>query len=529
MPESYSSSALAERPVEKKNPDVSVVIVCHNQARYLRDAIDSVTAQTVDSLEIIVVDDGSTDQTPAIAQACPGIRYVRQENRGLASARNTGIRESAGDYLVFLDADDRLLPHAVESGLNHFREYPDTGFVFGTYRNIFDDGSAAPTDAASIPDHDEYRHLLQGNFIGMHGAVLYSREVIEAAGGFNEALRACEDYELYLRIARQWRIRGHRALVAEYRQHDHNMSKDRTLMLRSVLSVLAAERKQTQDRGHRQALRHGVRVWRDYYGPLLWEQWMAAPGPRALAKIFLLWPGGVSKRLARSLVRRASAAVRLPFRFGGFRRTSPVSRRFGFDRGQPIDRHYIETFLAGHAGHVRGRVLEVGDDAYSRRFGGARVVAQDILHVVPGHPGVTIVADLSDAPQVPSSRFDCVILTQTMHYIFDLDAAVRTLHRILKPGGALLVTLPGISAICRDQEDRDSDCWRFTASSARRLFARHFGDANTSVNTYGNVLTAVAFLEGLAVQDLKPEELDHCDRDYPVTIAVAAFKPEERG
>jgi glycosyltransferase involved in cell wall biosynthesis len=526
MAQSALSSAIAERPAPAVNPSVSVVIVCHNQARYLRDAIDSVIAQTVRGLEIIVVDDGSTDETPAIARSCAAVSYIRQENRGLASARNTGLRESCGEYIVFLDADDRLLPHAVESGLDLYREHPDSGFVFGGYRNIFDDGSAAPTDAPAIPDRDEYRHLLQGNFIGMHGAVLYSRQVIEVAGGFNQNLHACEDYELYLRIARRWRIRGHRAVVAEYRQHDTNMSKDRALMLTSVLAVLAEERKQVHDRLHRQALRVGIRVWREYYGPQLWEQWRAAPGLRALAKLFLLWPSGVSKRLARGLAKQVLIVTGRPFRFGDFRRLSPISRHFGFDRGQPIDRHYIETFLEQHSAAVRGRVMEVGDDAYSRRFGAQKMTAQDVLHVVPGYPGATVIADLSDAPHIPADRFDCIILTQTMHYIFDLDAAVATLYRVLKPGGTLLATLPGISSICRDQDDKDADCWRFTASSAQRLFANHFGKENTSVTTYGNVLTAIAFLQGLAVEDLKPEEIVHCDPNYQVTIAVAAIKRE---
>jgi glycosyltransferase involved in cell wall biosynthesis len=521
------SLAIVERPAQSTSPLVSAVIVCHNQARYLEDAIASVLAQTWHNVEIIVVDDGSKDETPTVARSYSEVHYVHQENKGLASARNTGLRESSGEFVVFVDADDRLLPHAVESGLDLFRKHPDSGFVFGAYRNIFDDGSAAPTEAPAIPQRDEYRHLLQGNFIGMHGAVLYSRQVIELAGGFNQNLHACEDYELYLRIARRWRIRGHSDVVAEYRQHDTNMSKDRALMLTSVIAVLTAERKQIRDPLNRRALRTGMRVWRDYYGPLLWEQWTAAPGLRALAKMFRLWPGGVSKRLAGALARRVSRATGRQFRFGDFRRLSPVSRQFGFDRGQPIDRYYIETFLAQQAAAVRGRVMEIGDDAYSRRFGAERVTGQDILHVVPGYPGATIIADLADAPHIPSNRFDCVILTQTMHYIFDLDAAVGTLHRVLKPGGTLLATLPGISSICRDQEDKDSDCWRFTASSARRLFAKTFGGENTSVTTYGNVLTAVAFLEGLAVQDLKPEELSHCDPNYQVTIAVAAIKREQ--
>jgi SAM-dependent methyltransferase len=201
-----------------------------------------------------------------------------------------------------------------------------------------------------------------------------------------------------------------------------------------------------------------------------------------------------------------------------------VSRQFGFDRGLPIDRYYIESFLTESAGTIGGVVLEIGDDSYSRRFGGKRITRQDVLHVVPGHPGATIIADLGDALEIPSSRFDCIILTQTMHYIFDLRAAAATLYRILKPGGTLLATLPGISPVCRDQHDKNSDCWRFTAASAATLFAMDFGAANVRVRTYGNVLTAVAFLEGLCAGDLRPYELDHHDPDYQVTIAVNARK-----
>jgi len=170
----------------------------------------------------------------------------------------------------------------------------------------------------------------------------------------------------------------------------------------------------------------------------------------------------------------------------------------------------------------------VGDDSYSRRFGAGKINRQDVLHIVPGSPGATIIADLAHAPHIPPECFDCIILTQTLQYIFDLEGAAATLYRILKPGGALLATLPGISQICRDQEDKDSDCWRFTPSSARRLFARHFAQEHTHVGASGNVLAATAFLEGLAVEDLSREELDVHDPDYPLTITVVATK-ERRG
>jgi hypothetical protein len=209
--------------------------------------------------------------------------------------------------------------------------------------------------------------------------------------------------------------------------------------------------------------------------------------------------------------------------FGSLRRLNPVSNVFGYDRGLPIDRHYIESFLNEHSSVIRGRVLEVGDDSYSKKFGGARIEQQDVLHVLPGYPGATIIADISNAPHIPSDTFDSIIFTQTLQYVFDPHAAVRTLWRILKPGGTILATVPGLSRILRDQADTESDCWRFTGFSAKRLFTESFG-SNVSIETYGNVLVAVAFIEGLATFELRREELDYRDQDFQVVIAIRATK-----
>ena len=509
---------------EIKQPLVSVVIVCYNQACYLGQAIESALAQTHCPLEVLVVDDGSTDDTSAIAGSYPKVRYVRQTNRGLAAARNTGLRHCTGEYVAFLDADDRLLPRAIQAGVSCMQQAPDCGFVFGAYRNIYSDGSPAPADPPPSIDHDHYWNLLQGNFIGMHAAVLYRWEVLQALGGFNERLAACEDYDLYLRAARKCEVKRHLEVVAEYRQHDTNMSKDRAFMLRSALRVLKMHRRSLPDRRHRKALRSGMRVWRDYYGSLLFEDWKQNRTLAGLLPILRLNPRLLAHAFMRAVSRLAPTSRRVDF--GSLRRTEPLSRRFGFDRGQPIDRYYIESFLAANAAAIRGRVLEIGDDHYSRTFGGDRIARQDVLHVAAERPGVTITADLSRAPHIPEATFDCIVLTQTLHYIFDLKAAVATVRRILKPGGVVLATLPGISQTCRDQDDKESDCWRFTESSARRLFTECFGAENVRLETRGNVLAATAFLQGLCVQDLTAEKLDRRDPDYPLTITVIAIKPK---
>jgi FkbM family methyltransferase len=209
--------------------------------------------------------------------------------------------------------------------------------------------------------------------------------------------------------------------------------------------------------------------------------------------------------------------------FGDLRRLTPVSTEWGYDRGTPVDRYYIERFLAEHSADVRGRVLEVGDDSYTRQYGDDRVEVRDVLHVREGAPGATIVADLTDADHIPSNAFDCIIFTQTLHLIYDTRAALRTLHRILKPGGVLLATFPGISQIDHG-EWADTWYWSFTSRSARRLFGEIFADV--AVEPFGNVLVATSFLQGLAWQELRPEELDHRDAAYELVITVRAVKKE---
>ena len=209
--------------------------------------------------------------------------------------------------------------------------------------------------------------------------------------------------------------------------------------------------------------------------------------------------------------------------FGSLRRTTPVSRQFGFDRGLSIDRYYIEQFLAKSAEVIRGRVLEVADSGYTRRFGGGKVDSAEVLHLQDGE-GATIVADLTDAPQIPSDTFDCVVLTQTLPFIYDVRAAISTLYRILRPSGTLLATFPGISEISRYDMDRWGDYWRFTSLSARRLFEEAFTPGDVEVDVHGNVLAAVAFLHGLAAEELRERELAYRDPDYELLITVGATK-----
>ena len=234
------------------------------------------------------------------------------------------------------------------------------------------------------------------------------------------------------------------------------------------------------------------------------------------------------KLVRRDLVRWAHRLTARPpiggIEFGDLRRLTPISDDWGFDRGEPIDRFYIRKFMERYADTVRGRVLEIGNNDLTVRHGGDRISCSDVLHVKNSGPPVTIVADLSDGEGIPSDAFDCVILTQTLQLIYDAPAVVRTLHRILKPGGSALVTVPAITRISRYDMDRWGQFWSFTTRSARRLFEDVFAPAGVEVEAYGNVLTAVAFLHGAAANELRVEELMHTDADFEVLVTIRATR-----
>ena len=234
-------------------------------------------------------------------------------------------------------------------------------------------------------------------------------------------------------------------------------------------------------------------------------------------------PASVRRRLRPARSAYVDWRRRRPVDLGALRRTTPIDPNWGFERGTPIDRVYVERFIGSHAADIRGRVLEIAAPDYTSRYG--RGVEQvDILMAKEGNPGATIVGDLADAPHIPSDSFDCAIVTQTLQFVYDVRAALATLHRILAPGGVLLVTVPGITKISPPEDEEYGEWWHYTGRSLRRLAEEAFGGDEVEVETYGNVLTAAGFLYGLAASDLKPEELDATDRLYEVIVAVRAVK-----
>ena len=402
--------------------------------------------------------------------------------------------------------------------------------VYGGHIRISADGSQLGDDIYRPVSNDPYADLLAGNTIGMNAVVLYRRDILLAVGGFDEGLRLCEDYDVYLRLARKYPVVSHPEIVAEYRWHGRNVSRNTALMLRATLAVHDRHREQTGAR--EQAWRAGRQAWKSWYKVDQRERWDGKQGGTPLHRTDLARMAlkQAKSRLRNGRLHRLYARIRGTWppplgsvRFGQLGTTRPVSLDFGWDRGIPIDRYYIEHFLQARATDIRGRVLEIADDAYSSRFGGSRITRQDILHLHAGNSKATLVGDLAQPGVLPEDAFDCIVMTQTLHLIFDLPQAAGHLHSALRRGGVLLLTVPGISAIDRGEWGANW-CWSLSPVSVTRLFEPCFGNGALTVEAYGNVFSATTFLQGLVLEEIEQSKLDTYDPAYPVIVALRAIK-----
>jgi len=525
-------------------PLVSVVAIFLDAERFLEEAIESVLAQSYLRWELLLVDDGSSDGSSAIACRYAArdpdrVRYLEHpghRNLGMSASRNLGLQHARGEYLALLDADDVWFPGKLARQVELLEAHPDAAMLSGAPLYWFG-WTGQPEDAArdyvidlKLPADRIYDapslllpFLRRAAPTPCPSDVMVRRDRAIGVGGFEAHFTGVnmvyEDQAFFSKLLARYPAFVAAETWDRYRQHPA-----------SCYAVSKATG------GRERARRYFLEWFRGY----LRQQGLAG-GPVWEAVHAELRPFGLRARTAGALERVARAAVspsarawlraRLPgrrsrpVRFGTFRSLTPVSRKFGWDRGGlPVDRYYIERFLARHAGDISGHVLEVRDDAYTRKFGGSRVARVDVLHPTADNPRATIIADLTRADSIASDSFDCIVLTQVLPFIPDVPAAVRTLHRILRPGGVVLATMPGISQIVRYDMDRWGDYWRFTSLSARRIFECAFPGGEVRVEARGNVLAATAFLQGLSTRDLSEAELDHRDPDYEVLITVRAVK-----
>jgi glycosyltransferase involved in cell wall biosynthesis len=546
-------------------PTVSVIVPLWNAQPFLPAALESVFSQTFRGWELVLVDDGSTDGSAELAGAYAArtperVRYLQHPDRGhrgVAASRNLGVRHARGRYVAFLDADDVWFPAKLERQLMILEAEPRAAMI-DSPAQVWHSWSETPEDRERdyvvnpfsdpglvAPPALLLHQLANAPDLPTLSTVLIRREALDRVGGFDESFPAAvqkwEDTAFLSKVHLKESVFVMTECLSRIRRHQNSL---RAIMSRTGhiregrLAYLGwlerhLRRYSVDEPGIWQA--HRRAVWR-FRHPVL------AAARQDLSPVSVTG----ARSLVASAARRAIAEFnrgRLKQRwkrrrldprlgrvdFGDLRRVSPVARKLGRDRGLPIDRHYIEHFLAARAERIGGHVLEIGDDRYTRQFGGTRVTRSDVLHVTPDNPRATIVADLTGASHVPSDRFDCIILTQTLHYIYRLSAAVATLYRILKPGGTVLATMGGVTQTSRTATGEWDYYWNFTAASARTLFEERFPAPSVFVESFGNVLAATAYLYGLATEELRLEELDYCDPDFQFLIAVTAVKPHDGG
>lgn len=248
---------------------ISVIVPCYNQGRYLSKAIESILTQTYKQYEIVVVDDGSTDNTQLIAESYSVVKYVYQSNQGLSAARNKGIDCSTGKYLVFLDSDDWLLPDALQINLRYLLQNPGLAFVSGAHTVYYEDGTPMSEVRREV-SKDNYLRFLETNYIGMIATVLFQRWAFDTIR-YDIALGTCEDYDLYLKMARLYPVMQHTGMIAIYRMHNKNVSGNPIVMLKNALSVLERQRSLLRNKEENKALKKGQAMWKWYYSHLIYN------------------------------------------------------------------------------------------------------------------------------------------------------------------------------------------------------------------------------------------------------------------
>jgi glycosyltransferase involved in cell wall biosynthesis len=264
---SESRNATSTMTATRNAPLISVVIPCYNQARYLADAITSALGQTHKRVQIVVVDDGSVDNTAEVVARYPTVCFVRQGNQGAAEARNAGFLHSSGEYVIFLDADDRLTATGTESHLRCFAEHPEVGFVVGDIDLISGDGSYLSSPRAPDLAANQYEQLLKADHVANTIAVMFRRSVFQDVGGFDRSYSAAEDYEILLRVARVFPGAQHRSVVAQYRRHESNTSRKGASMLNWMHKVMQSQRSFVNGNpALKAAHKQGWIRWRHFYG-----------------------------------------------------------------------------------------------------------------------------------------------------------------------------------------------------------------------------------------------------------------------
>ncbi len=519
-------------------PRLSILVPVFNGAHFLDDAVGTVLAQSFRDWELLLFDDGSTDSSREICQRYaatdPRIRcssHPKRANRGQFATRVAAANAAESELVALLDQDDLWDPLYLEKHLRIWNEVERSNVQLSYGPGAYWHPNAPERDYVqpmppTAPRVFQPPELLASFFERHYAATplpsctLLRRDALRAVERFSELARGsqCEDQYLSWFVASRWPIAIHSEAWVRYRQHDASAL---ARMLSAPKSAKRAERRflEVAQKELRQLhpshplLRSGrleerlreLGAGQSARQRLVTRLGRAAPRPQGMVGAL---------RQAWSVGRTLGARSRLAYG------VLPLSEAFGEDRGVPITRHYVGQFLAEHTADVRGRCLEFEGADYTRRYGGAAVEHSDVLHLDASNPAATIVADLTAENDIPSERYDCIIATFVLHEIFDLDAAVRELHRILKPGGTLLIAVPHVT-MC---EPKYNELWRFTVQGITELLAETFGADGTTIRAYGNSLTAAGQIRGLVAHEFSDRELEVHDPRFAVVICARVTK-----
>lgn len=470
-------------------PDlVSIVVTARPGFPGFDETTASALAQTHPVTEVIVVAGG---RQTALSVRDRRVRFLEADPAPTSHLRNRGLAAAGGSAVMFVDAGERLLPDAASVGFHELALDSNCSFASGRciVTRPYHSDPEFPQQPLVTVGH--YGVMLGRNYILTPAAAIFRRSALAECGGFEESLAPLDDWDLYLRLLRTSTSRSHYVAVAESEAPDP-IRDEPTRAVPLLWRILEREEGAAGTDEHlRRSVSIARRAWIDRYGLDEGDTRNDAKAPPV---------GSLS--------------------LGDLCRVLPLDTNFGYGRGTPIDRYYIESFLRERSADIRGRVLEVQEDAYTWGFGGGAIDRADVLSLLPDNPRATIVGDLGRPEDFPEAIFDCAIITQVLHLVLDPSVAVRSIHRLLKPSGIVLASVPGISQV----EWAESWYWSFTVLSAKEIFSSVFGADNVTVTAYGNALAATSFLWGIAVEELDSAELDHVDPYYQVTIAIRAVK-----
>jgi glycosyltransferase involved in cell wall biosynthesis/SAM-dependent methyltransferase len=531
-------------------PRVSVIVPVYNGATYLEEAIKCVLQQTFDDWELLLVDDGSTDGSVALAKhyanAYPDrIRYLEHPghaNHGQFATRVLGAQHARAGVVALLDQDDVWNVGYLKSHLAVWDsvQAQNVHLSYGpSYYWYPDETTGSKNFVQSMPIGTP-KVFAPGELLEKYLSAGYSntpnpccalvrREVFDQIGHLAILAKGSpfEDQYLWWYIAVRWPVAIHANSWVHYRKHDTNCyerftacpaqaAQTELTFLRTVRADLS---RLCPDHG---LLRNGRLADRmAYLKANLSSKRRLLPrlGRRALRVVRPLI------RVAPAPVKRLGKGLLWPLKFAAARfrlavGIEPLSYAWGSERGTPIFEYYIDQFLTEWAGDIRGHCLEFFNDQYKPTRWEPQLDHLEAIHLENSHPLATMVADLAGPNDIPSERFDCIICTHTLHSRIDVEKAAAELHRLLKPHGVLLVAVP---VLCM-YEPGLNESWRFTEAALEGLLATRFGPRNVTVRSYGNSLTAAGQLRGLTVENFTRAELYAHDARFAVEACARAVK-----